>query len=86
MSFFSRPVSRLKKHFVICSGIDPSQIVEKHSALLEVNDEDQQPVDSNHSEICKFDSQQDQTYQKLVKRLKRMLEHGNIILQDAEGM
>ena len=86
MSMVSRPVGELKKHSVICSGTDLSQIVERHSVLLEVNNEIQQSVDSNQSKICKFDSRHDQTYQKLVKRLKRISKHENILLQDTEGM
>lgn len=49
------------------------QIVEKHSALLEVAGEDQQPVDVDHRALCRFNSRDDETYQKLIKRLYRML-------------
>lgn len=48
-------------------------IVEKHSALLEVSGEDQQPVDANHSDMCKFGSRAHEVYKKVVKRLTRML-------------
>jgi len=48
-------------------------IVEKHSALLEVDGEDQIPVDANHSDICKFPSRKDQYYEKCYKRILRML-------------
>lgn len=43
--------------------------------LLEISEEDQQPVDANHREMCKFNTRDDQVYQKLVKRLARMLKH-----------
>ncbi|MCJ1303205.1 hypothetical protein MMC08_006013 [Hypocenomyce scalaris] len=48
-------------------------IVEKHSALLEVDGEDQIPVDANHSDICKFAARESDTYEKLYKRVLRML-------------
>lgn len=49
-----------------------SLIVEKHSALLEVNGEDQLGVDANHRDMCKFGGRDDEIYQMLVTRLKRM--------------
>lgn len=49
------------------------QIVEKHSALLEVQGEDQIPVDANHRDLCKFQTRDDQVYEKLFKRVLRML-------------
>ena len=57
-----------------------SLIVEKHSALLEVNGEDQIGLDANHRDVCKFGSQEDETYQMLVSRLKRMLREKDSIL------
>lgn len=50
-----------------------SLIVEKQSALLELSHEDTQPVDANHRDMCKFDTRNDETYKKLVKRMNRML-------------
>ena len=49
------------------------QIVDKYSALLELENEDSQPVNANHRDMCKFDTQNDETYKKLVKRVNRML-------------
>ena len=49
------------------------QIVEKHSALLDVNAEEQIPVDANHEEICKFGERNDEAYEKLFKRIRRMI-------------
>lgn len=49
------------------------QIVEKHSALLELSHEDTQPVDANHRDMCKFDTRNHETYKKLVKRVNRIL-------------
>ena len=40
---------------------------------MEMTEEDQQPVDADHSKICKFSMREDPTYQKLVKMLSRML-------------
>ncbi|KAN0079157.1 Alpha/Beta hydrolase fold [Elaphomyces granulatus] len=50
-----------------------SLIVEKHSSLLEIPGEDQVPVDASHEEICKFAHPDDAVYEKLFKRVRRML-------------
>ncbi|KAI9808253.1 MAG: hypothetical protein M1825_004710 [Sarcosagium campestre] len=47
-------------------------IVEKHSALLETNHEEQIPVDADHSAMCKFETEADDTFEKVYKRVKRM--------------
>ncbi|MCJ1267070.1 hypothetical protein MMC22_006955, partial [Lobaria immixta] len=47
-------------------------IVEKHSALLEVEHEEQIPVDANHSMMCKFETNGNETYEKVYKRIRRM--------------
>ena len=47
--------------------------MEKFSALLEVSGEEQIMVDSNHSEMCKFATKDNDTYDKLVKRIRRIL-------------
>jgi hypothetical protein len=49
------------------------QIVEKRSALLDVDGEEQIPVDANHEDMCKFASRDDDAYEKLFKRIRRML-------------
>ncbi|KAK5215750.1 hypothetical protein LTR47_009949 [Exophiala xenobiotica] len=49
-----------------------SLIVEKHSALLETNHEEQIPVDADHSAMCKFETENDDTFEKVYKRMKRM--------------
>lgn len=49
------------------------QVVEKHSALLNANGEDQIPVDANHSDMCKFKSRDDEVYEKLYKRVLGIL-------------
>jgi hypothetical protein len=48
--------------------------VEKYSALLEVPGEEQLPVDVNHRDMCKFASRDDETYQKLWKRMRRIIQ------------
>ena len=53
--------------------IDLEQIVEKHSALLNVDGEEQIPVDANHREMCRFDERDDVVYEKLSRRLGKML-------------
>ena len=47
--------------------------MEKHSALLEIDGEEQIPVDANHEEMCKFAKSNDDVYEKLFKRIRRML-------------
>ena len=46
--------------------------MEKHSALLEVEQEDQIPVDADHSMMCKFKADDDNTYEKVYKRIQRI--------------
>jgi hypothetical protein len=48
------------------------QIVEKHSALLEVDHEEQIPVDADHSAMSKFETEDDDTFEKVYKRVLRM--------------
>jgi len=50
-----------------------SLVVEKHSALLEIDGEEQIPVDANHEEMCKFTAREDEVYEKLFKRIRRIL-------------
>ena len=47
--------------------------MEKHSALLEVDGEEQIPVNANHEEMCKFMERQDDAYEKIFKRIRRMI-------------
>ena len=54
------------------------QIVEKYSALLEVDGEDQVPVDANHREMCKFGARDVPVYEKLFKRIRRMMKAKDI--------
>jgi len=56
--------------------------VEKHSALLDIPGEDQIPVDANHEEICKFAHRNDAVYEKLFKRVRRMLKSVDIDNRD----
>ncbi|PMD17876.1 hypothetical protein NA56DRAFT_707280 [Hyaloscypha hepaticicola] len=50
-----------------------SLIVEKPSALLEIDEEEQLPVNANHIQMCKFGSHDDETYEKVYKRVRRIL-------------
>lgn len=47
--------------------------MEKNSALLEIDGEEQIPVNANHEEICKFMGPQDDVYEKIFKRIRRMI-------------
>jgi hypothetical protein len=40
--------------------------------LLEVEHEEQIPVDANHSAMCKFEADSDDTFEKVYKRIQRM--------------
>ena len=41
--------------------------------MLEVDGEEQIPVNTNHEEMCKFMERQDDTYEKVFKRVRRMM-------------
>ncbi|KAI9765218.1 MAG: hypothetical protein M1840_007710 [Geoglossum simile] len=50
-----------------------SPVVESHSARLGMPWEDQIPVDADHRAMCRFESRADYTYDKLFRRIRRML-------------
>lgn len=60
--------------------------MEKHSALLEVNHEEQIPVDADHSAMCKFETDGDATFEKVYKRIKRMRNNPRRITNEQSGM
>ena len=49
------------------------QVVERHSALLDVHAEERIPVHADHEEMCKFGERDDETYEKLFKRIRKMI-------------
>ena len=53
------------------------KVVEKHSALLEIDGEEQIPVDANHEELCKFAERESDVYEKVFKRIRRMIKKQN---------
>ena len=58
--------------------------MEKHSALLEVDEEEQIPVDANHEQMCKFTEQEDVVYEKVFKRISGMIkEKGSLPLDSS---
>ncbi|KAK5279434.1 hypothetical protein LTR14_012351, partial [Exophiala xenobiotica] len=63
-----------------------SLIVEKHSALLETNHEEQIPFDANHSAMCKFETEDDPTLERVYKRRKRMKNNPQRITNEQSGM
>jgi uncharacterized protein YifE (UPF0438 family) len=65
---------------------DQIQIVEKHSALLEVDHEEQIPVDADHSAMCKFETDGDDTFEKVYKRVKRMRNNPRRVANKQSGM
>ena len=60
--------------------------MEKHSALLDIDGEEQIPVDANHEEMCKFMDREDDTYEKLFKRVRRMIKNKNSIVPNGSCM
>ena len=59
--------------------------MEKHSALLETNDEEQIPVDADHNAMCKFETDDDDTFEKVYKRVKRMRNNPRRITNEQSG-
>ena len=41
---------------------------------MDFDEEDQIPVDANHRDMCKFSTRSDQVYEKLFKRVRKMIE------------
>ncbi|KAK5202612.1 hypothetical protein LTR41_011644 [Exophiala xenobiotica] len=62
-----------------------SLIVEKHSALLETNHEEQIPVDADHSAMCKFETEDDPTFEKVYKRVNRIKNDPQHITNEQSG-
>jgi hypothetical protein len=60
--------------------------VEKHSALLDVQHEEQIPVDADHSAMCKFEREDDTTFEKVYKRVKRMKNNPRHTTNERLGM
>jgi hypothetical protein len=48
------------------------QVVESSSALLGTADEDQIPVDADHSAMCKFEREDNPTFETVYKRVNEM--------------
>ena len=53
--------------------------MEKHSALLEIDGEEQIPVDADHEQICKFIEREDDVYEKLFRRIRRIIKEQDSI-------
>lgn len=50
--------------------------MEKHSAVLDIEHIDQIPVDADHEGLARFSSSDDVAYEKLFKRVRRMIRTG----------
>jgi hypothetical protein len=59
-----------------------NQIVEKHSALLDIKDEEQIPVNANHEEMCKFDERGNGMYKRVFKRILGMMKNQKARISD----
>lgn len=46
--------------------------MENYSALLDISHEEQVPVDADHSAMCKFEGEDDATFERVYKRMKRI--------------
>jgi hypothetical protein len=55
-------------------GDGPTMVVKKNAALLFLPSEDRVPVGRNHSDIVKFPSRVDTTYQTVVTHLSRCVD------------
>ncbi len=73
----------MKRNYSIANSV---QIVEKHSALLEVNHEEQIPVDADHTPMCKFKKEGNDAFEKVYKRFKRMKNNPRCIMNEPSGM
>jgi len=62
-----------------------SLIVEKYSALLETNHEEQIPVDADHRAMCKFETDQNDTFEKVYKRIQRMRNNPRRVAGELSG-
>ena len=51
------------------------KVVEKDSALLEIDGEEQIPVDADHEEMCKFKEREDDAYEKVFVRIRRVMKN-----------
>ena len=59
--------------------------MEKNSALLEIDGEEQIPVDADHEQICKFMEREDDVYEKLFKRIRRMIKEQDGVLNSSRA-
>lgn len=59
--------------------------MEKHSALLEIDGEERIPVDADHEQICKFMEREDNVYEKLFKRIRRMIKEQDSVLNSSRA-
>ena len=59
--------------------------MEKHSALLDIEHEDQIPVDTDHEGLAKFSGSDDVAYEKLFIRVLRMIEIGGKSIMDSSS-
>ena len=59
--------------------------MEKHSALLDIDGEEQIPVDANHEKMCKFMERKDDVYEKIFKRVRKMIENQKSVLVDSSS-
>ena len=60
--------------------------MEKQSALLEVEHEEQIPIDADHSAMCKFATEEDPTFEKVYKRIRRMRKESRSQGNEQAGM
>jgi hypothetical protein len=54
--------------------------------LCETNHEEQIPVDADHSAMCKFETEGDDTFERVYKRMKRMKNTPRCVGNEQSGM
>jgi hypothetical protein len=54
--------------------------------LLDVSHEEQIPVAANHSAMCKFETEEDDTFEKVYKVIKRMRDCTGQTTNEQSGM
>lgn len=59
--------------------------MEKHSALLDIENEDQIPIDTDHKWLAEFSGSDDVAYEKLFTRVLRMMDRGEKTSMDSSS-
>lgn len=47
--------------------------MDRHSAFLDIDGEEQIPMDANHEDICKFSDRKDDNYEQVYIRVQKLI-------------